>query len=326
MSEIVRVLQQRLQRAQAQCFVLDLEDQPFPFHPGHGDPCLGDQALHDRLDDAGELIGRNLGNGGQVHPVDQFPVDVALELLVRLDLGVLDPSPLRQVSQDHDGSSVPRCLPVADAHFDPLSWLNSLPRIPPLVDSGVPAFGPISRSAICRNPSVTSLPGAISRSNFPAVDRRNHRWIIVGNGEEDRTVQDSLDALFRNLLIGKIAVQHQAHALVPQPEAAEEVQAFLRVLQGRQVQQGKQQDVVGHLQGRQRPFVELVRSVHDDEVEHGSQGGEDLPHLRSGDPFGVLDHRRAREDVDAAGMFQQKGVQEVVIGLLRRSCARSRME
>ena len=75
------VLHQRLERAQAEDLVQHLADQRFPLLEVERDRLLGDEVvdhLADRLDD---LLPLELVEVRQVEPLDQPPVDPALDLL-----------------------------------------------------------------------------------------------------------------------------------------------------------------------------------------------------------------------------------------------------
>src|SRR4030067_419288 len=154
--------------------MLDREDQFVPFQTGQGNSLGGDQTLYDRLDDAGELLGRDLRDGGQIQAVDELAVDRAFQLLIGAHSGGQGASPQCRIAEQRRGDLAVLLggKPVTDRHLTLLSRGNSLSRKPFLLSSPVDVCvspSPANRSASCRKLLVTSFSGPISRSSFPRL-------------------------------------------------------------------------------------------------------------------------------------------------------------
>ena len=87
MSEMLGVLEQRLERAEAQHLVEDLLDQPLALAAPHQFGVFGEGRIH-ALSDARRACPR-LRRGDDLHLLDEPPVDAVLELLVRIRLAQL---------------------------------------------------------------------------------------------------------------------------------------------------------------------------------------------------------------------------------------------
>ncbi len=168
----LRILEQRLQGPKPKGLVLDLEDQPLPLYPCERNPLGGDETFHDGLDDPRELLRGDLGDGGEVQPVDELAVDAAFELLVGVHLRRRDAAALREVSERRGGTGAGflRSHPFVDRHLTRLSAGKGYPGFPS--SSREPPFsapGPSSSSAIRSKLFVTSLSGAISERSLPRL-------------------------------------------------------------------------------------------------------------------------------------------------------------
>ena len=88
-----RVLDQRLQRSQAEDLVQDLADQRLTLVEVERDHLLGDQVVDDLPDRLDDLVPADAVQAGEVEPLDQPAVDPALDLLEVVRAGAASPPP-----------------------------------------------------------------------------------------------------------------------------------------------------------------------------------------------------------------------------------------
>ena len=227
------ILDQRLQRSQAEDLVQHLADQRLTLVEVERDHLLGDQVvdhLPDRLDD---LVPAHPVQTGEVEPLDQPAVDPALDLLevMRCRAG-----PRRRLS------GAPRARRAGRP--GPERWAPALPRSP---KAGVPStggqpgersrsdwrsFGSLLRVLASRPSSLPSgavrarrvprpcllrripvdlgaerlhvlavLRVAIQHDRLPGGDRLAHPFVVVAEGAVDRDAQGPLDVLERDVVL-----------------------------------------------------------------------------------------------------------------------------
>ena len=96
--------QERLKRAQAECFMLDFDDEAVPLQLVQRDAFLDDQVFNDVADFTVQLDAPQEVELGQIEALDQAPVNTAFEILEKLL--VLDGARLAErVVRGHDQPS-----------------------------------------------------------------------------------------------------------------------------------------------------------------------------------------------------------------------------
>ncbi len=89
MSEIVGSCEQRLEWSKSEEFVLNVVDQSLAFGDGQRHRFLGKHALGQTRDFRMDLLRSQRRQLGQIHPVDQRPVQTRLHLLERMLTGAV---------------------------------------------------------------------------------------------------------------------------------------------------------------------------------------------------------------------------------------------